>query len=82
MELKLYTPFGQKLVFEKIRSEVLHYIQHDFICQCPGLSKDQISKFKTPVINYLSSNIVTHSNGYIKGGKYFFFIKVCAAMFS
>ena len=26
-----------------------------------------------------SSNIVTHSNGYIKGDKYFFFIKVGAA---
>ena len=32
--------------------KVLHYIQHDFICQHPGLNKDQISMFKYLVINY------------------------------
>ena len=52
MELKTYTPVGLKFVFEKIRFKVLHYIQHGFIRQRPGLSKDQISIFKSLVINY------------------------------
>ena len=52
MELKTYTPIGLKLAFEKIKFKVLHYIQHDFIRQRPGLSKDQISMFKSLVINY------------------------------
>ena len=52
MELKTYTPVALKFVFEKIRFKVLHYIQHGFIRQRPGLSKDQISIFKSLVINY------------------------------
>ena len=52
MELETYTPIGLKLAFEKIKFKVLHYIQHDFIRQRPGLSKDQISMFKSLVINY------------------------------
>ena len=52
MELKSYTPVGLKFVFEKIKFQVLHYIQNDFIHQRPGLSKDQISMFKSLVINY------------------------------
>ena len=52
MELKTYTPVGLKFVFEKIELKVLHYVQHDFISQRPGLSKDQINMFKTLVINY------------------------------
>ena len=51
MELKTYTPVGLKFVFEKIKFKVLHYIQHDFIRQRPGLSEDQISIFKSLVIN-------------------------------
>ena len=51
MELKMYTPVGPKLVFEKIKFKVLHYIPHDLICQCLGHSKVQISMFKTLVIN-------------------------------
>ena len=51
MELKTYTPVGLKFVFEKIKFKVLHYIQHDFIRQRLGLSKDQASKFKSFVIN-------------------------------
>ena len=46
VELKKYTPVGLKFVFEKIKFKALHYIQHDFIRQRPGLSKDQISMFK------------------------------------
>ena len=46
MKLKTYTPVTLKFVFEKIRFKVLHYIQHDFIPQRQGLSKDQISMFK------------------------------------
>ena len=52
MELKTYTLAGLKFVFEKIRFKVLHYIQHGFIPQRPGLSKDQISMFRFLVINY------------------------------
>ena len=52
MELKTYTPVGLKFVFEKTRFKVLHYIQHDFIRQRPGLSKDQISMFKSLTVNY------------------------------
>ena len=68
MELKMYTPVSPKFIFEKINFKSLHYIRHDLIRQCPGLSKDQINMFKSVVINYLL-------NGYIKGDKYFFFIK-------
>ena len=50
MEHKTYTLVGQKFVFEKIKFKVLHYIQHDFIRQLPGLSKDQTSMFK--LMNY------------------------------
>ena len=52
MELKIYTPVSLNSIFEKITFKVLHYIQHDFISQCPGLSKDQISMFKSLVNNY------------------------------
>ena len=51
MELKTYTPVGPKFVFEKIKFKVLHYIQHDFICQRLVLSKDQASMFKSFFIN-------------------------------
>ena len=52
MELKTYTSFDLKFVFEKIKFKVLHFTQHDFIRQRPGLSKDQINMFKGLVINY------------------------------
>ena len=65
MELKTYTPVGLKFVFEKITFKVLHYIQHDFIRQRPGLSNDQISMFKSIVINISSSNIVA-ANVFLK----------------
>ena len=51
-ELKMYTPASLKLIFEKINFKVLYYIQHDFIRQQTGLSKDQISMFKYLTINY------------------------------
>ena len=51
MELKTYTPVGLKFVFEKIKFKVLYYAQHDFIRQRTGLSKDQISMFKS-LVNY------------------------------
>ena len=50
MELQMYTPVSSKFVFEKIEFQVLHYIQHDFIC--PEFSKDQASMLKSFVINY------------------------------
>ena len=51
MELITYTQIDPKFVFEKIKFKVSHYIQHDFIRQRPGLSKDQISMFKSLAIN-------------------------------
>ena len=75
MELKTYAPVSPKTVSEKIKFKVLHYIQYDFIRQGPGFSKDQASMFEGLVINYFILNIVTHSNSYTKGDKYFFFIK-------
>ena len=51
MELKMYAPVGPKSVFKKIKFKVLHYIQHDFICQRLGVSKDQTSMLKSIVIN-------------------------------
>ena len=57
MELKTYTPVNTKFVFKKIKFEVLHYIQHDFINQRLGLSKDQTSMFKSFVINYFDRRL-------------------------
>ena len=52
IELKMYTPVSPKFVLEKIKYKVLHYIQHDFIRQCLGLSKDQVSMFKCLIADY------------------------------
>ena len=52
MELKMYTPVSPKFVLEKIKYKVLHYIQHDFIRQCLGLSKDQVTMFKCLIADY------------------------------
>ena len=81
LEMELCPKFSvsPKFVFEKSTFKVLHYIQRDFIHQQPGFSKDQTSMFKSLVINFISSsNIVTHSNGYIWSNNYFF-IRVDAA---
>ena len=78
IELKTYTPVGLKFVFEKIKFKVLHYIQHDFIRQRPELNTDQISL----LLPISSSNIVSHSNGYIKGDKYLSFYKSRCGKFS
>ena len=51
-EFKTYAPVSQRFVFEKIKFKFLHYIQHDFLRQRSELSKDQISMFKSLVINY------------------------------
>ena len=42
--------------------------------QRPGISKDQITTFKSLLLTILSSNIVTHYS-YIKGDKLLFFYK-------
>ena len=47
MELETYTSVSPKFSFKKIKCKVLHYIEHDFICQRPGSSKDQTSTFKS-----------------------------------
>ena len=46
IELKTYTPVDLKFIFKLIKLKVLHYIQYDFICQHPGLSKYQTGIFK------------------------------------
>ena len=51
MELKKYTPVGPRFVFNEIKIKILRYIQHDFICQRLGLSKDQANMFKSFIIN-------------------------------
>ena len=51
MKLKTYTPVGPTIVFEKIKFKVLLYIQHDFIRQHLGLSKNQAIMLKRFVIN-------------------------------
>ena len=53
MELKTYTPVDPKSVLEKIKFKVLHYIQHDFIRQRLGLSKDQTIMLKGLLIKKL-----------------------------
>ena len=51
MELKMYIPTVPKFVFDKIKFKVLLEIQHDFIRQHLGFSKDQASMLKSFVIN-------------------------------
>ena len=73
MEVKAFTPFGLKFVFEKVKFKDLHYIQHDFIRQRPRLSKDQINMLRTLVINYIIlkyRHTYKHCNGYINGGNF------------
>ena len=52
MQVITFTPVSLKFILEKIKLKFLHYIQHDFIHQCTEVSKDQISMFKSLVINY------------------------------
>ena len=72
MELKTNTLVSPKFVFQRIKFKVLHYIQHDFIRQRPGFSKDQASTFKGLAINYF---ILKYCHTFIKGEKYLFFYK-------
>ena len=44
-----------------------------------GSVKTRLASSKALLLTISSLNIVTHSNGYIKGDKYFFFIKAGAA---
>ena len=68
---------GPKFVFEKIKFKVLHYIQHDFICQrlgfrlsCPKFSYQLV----TVIVDY-EILLRTYSDDHIKGNKYLFSIK-------
>ena len=69
MELKTFTPVGLKFAFEKIKINVLHYTQHDLICHAQGSVKVRLACAKALLLTISPSNIVTHSNGYIKGDK-------------
>ena len=51
MELKTYSPVNPKLAFKKIKFKALHFIEHDFIRQRLGLTKDQAGMLKCFVIN-------------------------------
>ena len=53
MELKMYTPVSIKLVFEKIKFKVLHYIQLDV--------KIRLACSKALLLTTSSSNIITNS---------------------
>ena len=83
MELKIHTPVSPNFVSEKIKFKVLYYIQHDFIRQRLGLSKDQTSMFKVLLlINYFDrwlwntfKNTFWWRQYLIKGNKCFFYIK-------
>ena len=72
MELKKYTPVSLKFIFEKIKCKVLHYIQYDFIRQRQGSVKIRLACSKALLLTISSLNIVTDSNGDIKGDKYSF----------
>ena len=74
MELKMYIPVGLKLVFQKIKFKVLHYIEHDFIRQRPGPSKDQIM-FKSLFIDYSILKYCLKFYWLYKGDEYLFFCK-------
>ena len=50
MKLKTYTLVSPAFFLENMKFKFLHYIQHDFICQRPGFSKDQANMFKSLVI--------------------------------
>ena len=75
MELKTYTPEGLKFVFEKIKFKVVHYIQHTSFVDAQGPVKIRLAYSKALLLTISSSNIVTHSNRYLKGDKYFLFYK-------
>ena len=73
MELKSYTPVGLKFVFEKIKFCVI-FNMISFV-NAKGSVKIRLACSKALLLTISSSNIVTHSNGYIKGEKYFYFYK-------
>ena len=73
MELKSYTPVGLKFVFEKIKFCVI-FNMISFV-NAQGSVKIRLACSKALLLTISSSNIVTHSNGYIKGEKYFYFYK-------
>ena len=54
IKYKTCTPVSSKFVFEKLKFKVLHYVQHDFICQCAGT-----------LIAYHEIHLRRHSDGYI-----------------
>ena len=57
MELKMYTLFGPKFVFDKTKFKVLHYI-HDSIHQRPELSKIRLACSKVfLLINYFDHRL-------------------------
>ena len=67
MELKTYTPVGLKLVFEKNKFKLLHYIHHDSILNIQDSVNIRLACSKVLVLTISFSNIITYSNGDIKG---------------
>ena len=66
MELNTYNSVSLKFTFEKIKFKVLYYIQHDFIRQRPGFSKNQASMFKSFIIKYFFVIKVGVANVFLK----------------
>ena len=62
IELKMYTPVDLKFVFKENKFK--------FLQRAEGSGKIRLTCSKA-LLTISSSNIVTHSNGYIKGDKYF-----------
>ena len=79
MELKTYTPVSLKFVFEESNLKFCIIFNLIFFVNAEVSVKIRLACAKALLLTTSSSNIVTHSNGYIKGDKYFFFIKVSAA---
>ena len=73
MELKTYTPVGLKFVFEKIKLMFCIIFNMISSVNVQGSVKIRLACSKALLLTISSSNIVTHSNGYVKGDKYLFF---------
>ena len=75
MELKTYTPVGLKFVFQKIKLNFCIIFNMISFINAYSSVKIISACSKVLLLTISSSKIVTHSDGYIKGDKYFFFYK-------
>ena len=73
MKLQTYTPVGLKFVFGKSDLKFCIIFNMISFANAQGSVKIRLACSKALLLNISSSNIVTHSKGYKKGDKYFFF---------